>query len=51
MPLVQHNSLPSIYRIAQEVGAVCSPEQCQTDLPSLRIGFLNMMPDKALLAT
>ena len=51
MPLVQHNSLPSIDRIAQEGGAVCSPYQCQTDLPSLRIGFLNMMPDKALLAT
>ena len=51
MPLVQHNSLPSIDRIAQEGGAVCSPDQCQMDLPSLRIGFLNMMPDKALLAT
>jgi len=51
MPLVQHNSLPSIDRIAQEGGAVCSPDQCRADLPSLRIGFLNMMPDKALLAT
>ena len=51
MPLVQHNSLPSIDRIAQEGGAVCTSDQCRTDLPSLRIGFLNMMPDKALLAT
>jgi|TARA_B110000908_G_scaffold88636_1_gene105622 homoserine O-succinyltransferase len=51
MPLVQHNSLPSIQRIAEEGGAVISAEQLQADLPSLRIGFLNMMPDKALLAT
>ena len=51
MPLVQHNSLPSIDRIAQEGGAVCTPDQCDADLPSLRVGFLNMMPDKALLAT
>jgi homoserine O-succinyltransferase len=30
---------------------VCSPEQMNVDLPTIKIGFLNMMPDAALAAT
>ncbi len=52
MPLVQHNDLPSIERMRSEGIDVCSPNQANdSSLPSIKIGFLNMMPDAALAAT
>lgn len=51
MPLIQHNSLPSIDRIQQEGGQVCSERDINAELARLNIAFLNMMPDKALSAT
>ena len=51
MALVQHNNLPSIERMRSEGVEVCSPDQVNDSLPSIKIGFLNMMPDAALAAT
>jgi len=51
LPLVQHNNLPSIDRVQQEGVAVCVPGEINTVLPSINIGFLNMMPDAAISAT
>ena len=51
MPLVQHNNLPSIDRVAAEGVVVCPPEEVDVELPAVSIGFLNMMPDAAIAAT
>ena len=51
MPLVQHNSLPSFERVSLEGIEVRSPDKIDTALPSVKIGFLNMMPDTAITAT
>ena len=51
MPLVQHNNLPSIERIGAEGVEVCLPNSIDRGLPSIRVGFLNMMPDQAIAAT
>ena len=51
MPLVQHNNLPSIERISLEGIEVCSPKDVDESLASIKIGFLNMMPDAAISAT
>ncbi len=51
MALVQHNNLPSIERMRSEGLDVRLPNQIDDSLPSIKIGFLNMMPDTALAAT
>lgn len=51
MPLIQHNSLPSIDRIRLEGAQVFSEYDANGALPKIKVGFLNMMPDKALGAT
>jgi homoserine O-succinyltransferase len=51
MPLIQHNSLPSIDRIRLEGAQVFSEYDADGALPRIKVGFLNMMPDKALGAT
>ena len=51
MPLVQHNQLPSIDRLSNEGVSVVLQANVDPDLPKLQVGFLNMMPDKALAAT
>lgn len=51
MPLVQYNNLPSLDRVHAEGVDVCSPDELNTSLKSIKIGFLNMMPDAALAAT
>ncbi len=51
MPLVQHNNLPSIERVRLEGVEVRSPDDLNTALPDIKIGFLNMMPDAAITAT
>lgn len=51
MPLIQHNSLPSIDRIQQEAGQVLNESDVNPALTRLNIAFLNIMPDKALAAT
>lgn len=51
MPLIQYNGLPSIDRIQLEGGQVFSEQDANISLPAIKVGFLNMMPDKALTAT
>ncbi|XSG86047.1 MAG: homoserine O-succinyltransferase MetA [Methylohalobius sp. ZOD2] len=52
MPLVAHNPLPAFERLRSEGQKVLSPEIARhQDIRALHIGFLNMMPDKALEAT
>ncbi len=51
MPLVQHNNLPSIERVRTEGVDVCASGELDTSLASIKIGFLNMMPDAAISAT
>ena len=51
MALVQHNNLPSIDRVAAEGIAVYAPQEINSNLPTINIGFLNMMPDAAIAAT
>ncbi len=51
MPLVQFNNFPSIDRVQSEGVSVCARSDIDSGLPSLKIGFLNMMPDAAVLAT
>lgn len=51
MPLVQHNGLPSIERVRLEGVDTCAPDQVDSKLASLHVGFLNMMPDQAIAAT
>ena len=52
MPLVAHNKLPSFQRLQERGQTVLSAERAEhQDIRELHIGFLNMMPDAALVAT
>lgn len=51
MPLVQHNDLPSFDRLRTEGVPTLALADIDSSLPSLRVGFLNMMPDQAIAAT
>lgn len=51
MPLIQHNHLPSVERIQHEGAQVFSQHEADSSLSAIKVGFLNMMPDKALAAT
>lgn len=52
MPIVAHNNHPSLNRVAQEGFDVLSLDAAKhQDIRELHIGFLNMMPDAAFLAT
>lgn len=52
MPIVTHNNHPSLHRVAGEGLEVISTERAKhQDIRELHIGFLNMMPDAAFLAT
>lgn len=52
MPIVAYNNHPSIERIAKEgQGVITQSAAKQQDIRGLHIGFLNMMPDAAFLAT
>lgn len=52
MPLVKYRSLHSYDRLAGEGVEFCASSETQdSDQPDIHIGFLNMMPDKAFLAT
>ena len=52
MPLVAHSELPAFTTLRDEGLDIVSAEQARhLDLPELRIGMLNMMPDAALQAT
>ncbi len=49
MPLLRQQDWPSLDRVAQQGARVI--DQIPSDTPSLHIGLLNMMPDRALAAT
>ena len=51
MPLVQYNNLPSFDRVRAEGVQTLATADIDSSLPSLRVGFLNMMPDQAIAAT
>lgn len=52
MPIVAYNQHPSLQRIAREGFDVLSQSDAShQDIRELHIGFLNMMPDAAFLAT
>ena len=52
MPLVAHSGLPAFATLQNEGLDIVSAVQAEDlDLPVLRIGMLNMMPDAALQAT
>lgn len=52
MPIVAHNNHPSLDRVAGEGFDIISAENAKhQDIRELHIGFLNMMPDAAFLAT
>lgn len=52
MPLVAHSGLPAFATLRDQGLDIASAERAATlDLPALRIGMLNMMPDAALQAT
>lgn len=52
MPIVAQNNHPSLSRVAGEGLEVISAERAKhQDIRELHIGFLNMMPDAAFLAT
>jgi len=52
MPLVAHNNLPAFQRLRDRGQEVLSLERARKqDIRELHIGFLNMMPDAALVAT
>ena len=52
MPLVAHNNLPSFQRLRDRGQQVLSADRAHhQDIRELHIGFLNMMPDAALVAT
>ncbi len=52
MPIVAHNALPTFERLSEEGISVLPPDRAsQQDIRELHIGLLNMMPDKALVAT
>ena len=52
MPLVEHIQLPTFSRLRQQGQEVLSLDRAQhQDIRELHVGFLNMMPDAALVAT
>jgi len=52
MPLVAHRPLPTFDRLRQQGELVLSLDHAlHQDIRELHIGFLNMMPDAALMAT
>ncbi|MAD91282.1 MAG: homoserine O-succinyltransferase [Gammaproteobacteria bacterium] len=52
MPLVAHNNLPAFKRLQDRGQNVLSAERAKRqDIRELHIGFLNIMPDAALVAT
>ncbi|MDM8519139.1 homoserine O-succinyltransferase [Anaerolineales bacterium HSG6] len=52
MPLVYHTSLPTFDRLRQDGQEILSLDHAlHQDIRELHIGFLNMMPDAALIAT
>ena len=52
MPLVAHNNLPTFERLRQEGCSIIGLEESKKrQVPRLRIGLLNLMPDAALQAT
>ncbi len=52
MPIVAHTQSPSLIRVAKEGFDVISEhDAAHQDIRELHIGFLNMMPDAAFLAT
>ncbi len=52
MPLVAHSGLPTFEQLRQQGHDLLSLERAvHQDIRELHIGFLNMMPDKALQAT
>ena len=52
MPLIRHRELPVWARLEQEGVELIDPSEAQAcAAPSLHVGFLNMMPDRALKAT
>jgi len=52
MPLVEHIQLPTFSRLRQQGQEVLSLDRAEhQDIRELHIGFLNMMPDAALVAT
>ncbi len=52
MPIVAYNDLPSLQRVAGEGFDILSQEAAKhQDIRELHIGFLNMMPDAAFMAT
>ncbi|PIE45289.1 MAG: homoserine O-succinyltransferase [Gammaproteobacteria bacterium] len=52
MPIIAQNNHPSIHRVAREGFEVISAQDAKhQDIRELHIGFLNMMPDAAFLAT
>ncbi len=52
MPIVAYNEHPSFTRVANEGFDIISAESAKhQDIRELHIGFLNMMPDAAFLAT
>jgi homoserine O-succinyltransferase len=52
MPLVQHTQLPTFSRLRDEGHEVLALDRAvHQDIRELHIGFLNMMPDAALVAT
>ena len=52
MPIVQHSRLPTFERLRETGHEVLTLERAvHQDIRELHIGFLNMMPDAALLVT
>lgn len=52
MPLVEHSELPAFKQLRAQGHEVLSLDRAEhQDIRELHIGFLNMMPDAALLAT
>lgn len=52
MPLVEHSSLPTFRTLRDQGLTVLSMEEARhQDMPGLRIGLLNMMPDEAFQVT
>ena len=52
MPLVEHSKLPTFSRLREHGHEVLSLDRAvHQDIRELHIGFLNMMPDAALVAT
>lgn len=52
MPLVEHLDLPTFSRLREQGHEVLSLDRAvEQDIRELHIGFLNMMPDAALVAT